>query len=120
MPPCKRPEGISVNLLRSLTKAFSSQGKAESIYKRGMQKAKADDLAGAIADYTSVINGKDSPPDIRAMAYFNRALVYSKQEQDDIAHQDLKAVVGLAQAPPNIVAAAKEKLARWEKRRARA
>lgn len=84
-----------------------------------MEKAKAEDLAGAIADYSAVIDNKDAPQDIRAMAYFNRALVYSKQSRDDIAQEDLQAVLDLPKAPANIVAAAKEKLARWEKRRSR-
>jgi hypothetical protein len=116
---CTAQDTIAVKLLRSIANAFSSQGKAENVYKRGMQKAKAEDLPGAIADYTLVIESKDAPPDIRAMAYFNRALAYSKQDRDDVAVVDLKAVVSLPKSPPNIVSAAKEKLARWEKRRLR-
>lgn len=94
---------------------FSQRGKTSAIYQRGMKKAHAQDLAGAIADYTAVVEDRESPPDLKAMALFNRALVYSLQKKFDEANADLERVQAIPQAPANLKDATREKLERIRK-----
>ena len=44
-----------MNIFDWLTGCFSSHGKAMSLYKRGMAKAKKHDRLGALEDYTGVV-----------------------------------------------------------------
>ena len=95
---------------------FSQRGKANSLYQRGMKKAHAQDLEGAIADYSAVIDDKASPADLKSMSLFNRALAYSIQKKYDEANADLERVLAIPQTPPNLKDAAKQKLERIRKR----
>jgi hypothetical protein len=108
-----------MGLMTTLKALFSAGGKATAIYQRGMEKAKKRDFAGAIADYTAVIDANHSPADIKAMSHFNRALAYSAEGDHHQAHKDLEVVMAMDAAPHHIKSAAKEKLARWDKRQAR-
>lgn len=98
---------------------FTQRGKLSSLYQRGMKKAHAQDLAGAIADYSAVIDNHESPPDLKAMALFNRALVYSLQKKFDEANADLTQVQAIPQAPANLKDATREKLERIRKEQVR-
>jgi hypothetical protein len=98
---------------------LSRGGSAAAIHKRGMAKAKREDWAGAITDYTLVIASASAPADLKGMAYINRALAFSHQGDSDEAESDLRAALTLPDTPDHIKATAKEKLARWEKRRNR-
>jgi hypothetical protein len=95
---------------------FSQRGKANSLYHRGMKKAHAQDLEGAIADYSAVIDAKDAPPDLKSMSLFNRALVYSIQKKYDEANADLEGVLAIPQTPANLKDAARQKIERIKKR----
>ncbi len=96
---------------------FSSpRRKAMSLYKRGMKKAKANDIQGAIAAYTEVIEMSDVPPDVKAMALFNRALTYGAEKDDAKAREDLASVLAMPEAPSDVATAARQKLQRWDKR----
>lgn len=97
-------------------RVFSASGRAEALYKQAMEKAKAKDWDGAIADYSAVIAGKKTPADIKAMALFNRSLAYGVTGDSDSAENDLTAVAGMMNAPPGVAAAAKEKRDRLKKR----
>jgi hypothetical protein len=46
---------------------------ALSHYRAGMAKANQRNYAGAIADYSAAIQVPDVPPDMKAMAIYNRA-----------------------------------------------
>jgi tetratricopeptide (TPR) repeat protein len=98
------------------SRLFSGRGKAEALYNRGLEKAKAKDFAGALSDYTSVIDGKQAHVDIQAMALFNRGLAYSLQGDAVKAERDYAAVIELPGAPASVVAAAKEKRERVRRR----
>ena len=95
---------------------FSQRGKAAALYQSGMKKAHAQDLAGAIADYTAVVDNSESPHDLKAMALFNRALVYSLQKKSDEAKVDLEGVLAIPQAPTNLKDAALQRIERIRKR----
>jgi hypothetical protein len=106
-----------MSLLESFKRLFSGGSGPSAIHKRGMAKAKRENWDGAISDYTAVLDSSHASEELKAMARFNRALAYSKQGAHDAAETDLRAVLEMNGAPANIATAAKEKLARWEKRR---
>jgi hypothetical protein len=108
-----------MNLVKSLQQLFSGGSGASAHHKRGMAKAKREDWAGAVLDYTAAIDSSNVSDDLKAMALFNRALAQSHLGQQDQAHADLHAALAIPDAPANIKMAAKEKLARWEKRQGR-
>jgi hypothetical protein len=95
---------------------FSQRGKTNALYQRGMKKAHAQDLPGAIADYTAVIDNPASPGDLKAMSLFNRALVYSLQKHYDEANADLERVLAMPETPANLKDAARQKVERIRKR----
>jgi hypothetical protein len=95
---------------------FSSRGKALSLYKRGMARAKKHDHQGAIDDYTTTIAMPDTPADLKAMALYNRALVHVVVRDDPKGVDDLNAVLVLDDAPVNVKTMARQKLARMESR----
>src|SRR5262245_56272560 len=95
---------------------FSQRGKANTLYQRGMKKANAQDLDGAIADYSAVIEAKDAPADLKSMSLFNRALAYSIQKKYDEANADLTQVLAIPETPANLKDAARQKLERIKKR----
>lgn len=105
-----------MNVLHWLTDHFSDRGKALSLYKRGMDRARNHDSLGAIEDYTATIGMSDAPPDLKAMSLYNRALVYVAAGDDRKGTDDLDAVLAMSQAPLNIKSMAKQKLVRMESR----
>lgn len=99
-----------------LTGHFSSRGKALSLYKRGMAKAKNRDHHGAIDDYTAAIGRPDISSNVKPMVLFNRALVYVAIGDDPKAIDDLNAVLATAEAAVNVKTMARQKLARMAAR----
>jgi hypothetical protein len=89
------------------------------MFKRGVEKAENRDLQGAIADYTAVIDLKGAPPDVIAMALFNRALAYSREHNDTKATADLDRVLAMPGATRKVISAAHEKLHRMRRRTTR-
>jgi hypothetical protein len=106
-----------MSMLDSLKRLFSGGSGPSSVHKRGMAKAKRENWDGAIADYTAVVDSPNASDELKAMARFNRALAYSQQGALGAAESDLRAVLAMSDAPAHIATAAREKLARWEKRR---
>jgi hypothetical protein len=102
--------------MRWLDRLFSSRGRASAVYQRGIEKAKANDHAGALADYNAVIAMAKAPADIKAMASFNRGLIYYLEHDAQRAIEAFEAVVSLPHAPANVVSAAREKLERMKRR----
>ena len=105
-----------MNVIRWLTGCFSDRGKAMSLYKRGMKKAKNHDHQGAIDDYTQTIGVADTPPDVKAMVLYNRALVYVASGEKQKGVDDLDAVLAMDDAPVNVKTMARNKLVRMESR----
>lgn len=67
-----------------------------------MAKAKKDDFAGAISDYSVALQTSGMPRDIKAMTLYNRALAYSAMDEDGKAAEDLAAVLAMPGLPENI------------------
>ncbi len=105
-----------MSLISKVLGAFSTRGKATTMYKRGMHKAGDRDLDGAIADYTAVVDMKGAPEDVVAMALLNRALAYSRSHDDDKAAEDLARVLTMPGATKQVIDAAHEKLHRMKRR----
>ncbi len=105
-----------MNVFDWLTGLFSNRGKAMSLYKRGMAKARRHDDQGAIDDYTRTINMLDAPAHVKAMALFNRALVYAAAGEDSQATKDLNEVLAMTAAPSDVKTEAKRKLVRMQPR----
>lgn len=95
---------------------FSRRQMTLALYRSGMQKAKKDDHAGAISDYTASIGASDIPADVKAMALYNRALSYSHIDEIDKAEKDLEAVLKLPGAPEKIKVAASQRQQRLRRR----
>ncbi|MBC8356929.1 MAG: hypothetical protein H8E66_33575 [Planctomycetes bacterium] len=104
-----------MNVFKLLTGRFSSRGKALAFYKRGMASSKEHDHQSAIDDYTTAIGLQDVPLDVKAMALYNRALVYAAMGDDAKATADLDAVLDMETALPKIKAEAKRKLVRMQR-----
>lgn len=81
-----------------------------------MARANKHDHAGAIQDYSSAVATSDVPPDVKAMALYNRAMVYAAS--GDIAHavDDLNAVLAMPQALAHVKTEARRKLVRMQRR----
>jgi hypothetical protein len=105
-----------MNVLNWLTGHFSNRGKALSLYRRGMARAKRRDHQGAIADYTATLEMPDTPADVKAMVLYNRALVHVATGDDREGVDDLDAIVAMDEAPGHVKIRAKQKLAKLESR----
>ena len=105
-----------MNIFHWLTSCFSGRGKAVSLYKRGMAKAKKHDHQGALEDYTTTIGMPGLPADLLAMVRYNRALVYVAAGDEPKGAADLDAVLAMNEALVNVKTMARQKLARMESR----
>ena len=95
---------------------FTDRGKSLSMYRSGMAKANKADFAGAIADYSAAIQSPKIPPDVRAMAIYNRALAYSAIDEDEKAAADLASLLEMPGLPEIIQSAAQQRRARIRRR----
>lgn len=105
-----------MNTFKWLAGYFSGHGKAMSLYKRGMAKAKKHDHQGALEDYTAMIGMPGTPADLLAMVLYNRALVYVATGNEPKGAADLDAVLSMNEALVKVKAMARQKLARMESR----
>ena len=85
-----------------------------------MERAKRQDHAGAIDDYTATINMPHVPPDVKAMALFNRALMLSADGDNPLARDDLNVVLAMAETPTEVRTEARRKLVRMERQSSKA
>ena len=104
-----------MSILDWLKNRFSGRNKALSLYRRGMERAKRQDHAGAIDDYTATINMPQVPPDVKAMALFNRALILSADGDSTQALDDLNMVLTMAATPTEVRIEARRKVVRMER-----
>ena len=105
-----------MKLFSWLTWRFSNRGKAQSFYKRGLEKAKKHDHEGAIGDYTATIELLEAPVDVKAMALFNRALAHVASGDERSGLADLDAILAMDEALINVKTMARQKLARIKSR----
>ena len=105
-----------MNVITWLTGHFSSRGRALSFYQRGMKKARNRDHDGAIDDYTFAIDTPNAPPDVKAMAQYNRALVHLATKNDPKAIEDLNLILATEEMLVNVKTMARQELTRIERR----
>ena len=105
-----------MNIFHWFTRYFSRHGKAMSLYRRGMAKAKSHDHEGALEDYTAMISMPGTPADLLAMVLYNRALVYVAAGDEKKGADDLDAVLAMNESSVSVKTMARQKLARMESR----
>ena len=105
-----------MSLIRWAKSWLSRRGKALSLYRSGMAKANKRNYIDAIADYSAAIRVPDVPPDVKAMATYNRALAYSSIHDDEKAAEDLAAVLEMPGLSERIKREARERRERIRKR----
>lgn len=93
-------------LFKWLASFRTYRNQALSLYRSGMAKAEKKDFKGAIADYSEAAKSKDIPTDIEGMILYNRALAYSAIGEDEIAANDLAAMLKIPDLPENVKTAA--------------
>ncbi len=108
-----------MKILRWLKGFLSHRGKALALYRSGMTKANRKDFEGAITDYSAVIDSLNAPPNVKAMAVYNRALAYSAIHQDENAAKDLDAVLKMPHLSEDVKTAARRRKERVRKREQR-
>lgn len=105
-----------MNLVARLKSRLSSAYRAKWHYRRGMMRAKVQKHQAAIDDYTVVIDKADAPGNLRAMALYNRALVYHAEGSESHAIGDLNQVIGMAEAAERVKTEARRQLVRMKRK----
>jgi hypothetical protein len=105
-----------MNFFKWFTRANSVHDVVLSQYKRGLASAMKNDHKGARDAYTAAIDMREAPGDLRAMALYNRALLYGAANECPKAIQDLNAVLAMTAAPNKVKSAARQKLDRMQRR----
>jgi hypothetical protein len=105
-----------MSILKWLSSRHSIRGMVLSHYKRGLARTKMHDVEGALNEFTLAIETADAPVDVKAMALYNRALLFADAEDHAKAVADLTAVLTAASPLPEIKRAAKRRLERIQYR----
>ena len=87
-----------------------------SLYKKGMACAEKNDSQGAMSAYTAAIERPDATEDVKAMALYNRALLFAADGNTGRALADLNAVMDMPIALPDVKLAARRRLDRLKHR----
>lgn len=95
-----------MSFIRWVQSWLSHRGLALAKYRSGVKKAGKHEYQGAIADYTDVIKGQNTPEDLKTMAIYNRALAYSAINEVEKAAQDLDAVIKMPAVSQRVKTAA--------------
>lgn len=104
-----------MQLFNWLKGRLSHRSQAMWLYRQGMLKAKLRDHASAVAAYTTVIDMADAPEALRAMALYNRSLVYLAGDNEGEAKSDLERLLEMAGAAANVKTEARRKLLRMQR-----
>jgi len=94
----------------------SVRGAVLALYKRGLSRAEMHDPDGAMEAYSAVINRSNAPDDVKAMALYNRALLFAAAGENAKAVADLEAVLAIPVALREIKSAARRRLERMHRR----
>jgi hypothetical protein len=85
-------------------------------YRLGLARDKKGDPDGAMAAYSSAISLDDAPDDVKAMALYNRALLFAAQGDQSMAAADLNAIMDMPTSVRGVTDAAKRRLDRLQRR----
>lgn len=105
-----------MNLFRWISGHFSVRGKALAIYRRGLRKAERHDRAGAIVEYTEVIDLQGTPADVKGMALYNRALAFAASGEEAKATADLQAALAMSGLAANVRQEVQRKIVRMQRK----
>ncbi len=105
-----------MNLLRRWFWRGSVRNEALSLYKQGMARAEKKDSKGAMDAFSSAIDQPNAPDDVRAMALYNRALLFAADGNSDKALTDLNAIMEMPIPLQGVKLAAKRRLERLQHR----
>lgn len=105
-----------MSFIQWIRSMISDRGSALAHYRAGMTKAAKRDYRGAIASYSAAIEARDTPPDVKAMAVYNRALAYSAIQDEKRAAEDLEAVLKMPGLSERIKTAALRRRERVRRR----
>ena len=105
-----------MSILNWLQSLIPGRSAAMRHYRAGMIKAKKQDYAGAIEEYSASIRDPKIPIDVKAMALYNRGLAYSAIHDTVKADEDLLAVQKMPGLPERIKKAATQRRERLRRR----
>jgi len=105
-----------MNFFRRIAGRFTARGRALAQVDQGMICANNNESDNAIKHYTDVVNSLETPGDVKAMALFNRALVYTTIGKERQATEDLKAVLRTPGTIAKIKKSASDKLVRMQRK----
>ena len=105
-----------MDIFRWLTSRYTNRGKALIEVRKGMGCAKKNDPENAVNHYTLAIDSLDTPPDVKAMALFNRALVYAATGKEPAAKKDLNMLLDMPETLSDIKTAARQKIVRMQRK----
>jgi hypothetical protein len=112
--------GDVMNLFKWLSWPRSVRSDVMSLYKVGIACAEKHDAKGAMAAYTSAIDRADAPDDIKAMALYNRALIFAADGNTNLALADLETIMTLPIPQRDVKIAARRRSDRLQHRLAAA
>jgi hypothetical protein len=87
-----------------------------SLYKLGLSRTEKRDSKGAMDAYTSAIERPGAPDDVKAMALYNRALLFAAEENTVRALADLQAIMKMPSPLRDVKVAARRRLERLQHR----
>ena len=105
-----------MKFFRKIAARFTPRGRALALIDQGMTFANNAQPDFAIKHYNDVINSSKSPRDVKAMALFNRALVYTTIGNEPQAKIDLNAILNMPEAMTKIKKSASDKLVRMQRK----
>lgn len=111
-----RSERDTMNFLKRIAGKFTARGRALAKVELGMDCANRQESDNATQLYADVINSSESPRKVKAMAVFNRALVYTTIGKERQASEDLKAVLRMAVTLTKIKKYGSDKLVRMRRK----
>lgn len=103
-----------MNFLSWLRNSSSVRQKALRVYRHGRKRARNKDYERAIADFTEAIDTVAVPTDVKAMAFYHRAISYLATGNKQMGMNDLDTVLVMegALTEVNIKTMARQMLAR--------
>jgi hypothetical protein len=104
-----------MSLVHFLKGLFSGAARAETIYQQGTKKAKKHDLAGAIGDYTRLIDAPHTSAELKARCLLNRGVAHAAGRNFAQARADLRNVLAGDDVPAEVSKAARAKLERIDR-----
>jgi hypothetical protein len=106
-----------MSLVQWLFRSRSARSVALSLYKSGLKCTKKNDPQGAMTNFTAAVESPGAPDDLRAMALYNRALLFTAADNFSAAVDDLNAVLAMQDPLREIKLAARRRLDRMQHQR---